>query len=77
MLSGVILSLFPTKELHELPHTYNYPLHLIGEDVSDTRPTALEELVTVRHEGFYQKLDWQHKMPAKKALKTWIADRIK
>jgi hypothetical protein len=76
VLSGVILSLFPIEELHELPYTYNYPLHLLGKDVSETRPSALEDLVTVRHERFYQNPNWQEIIPAKKALKTWIAERI-
>ena len=76
VLSGVILSMFPLEELEELPSTYNYPLHLLEEDVSETRPAALEELVTLRHEGFYQDPNWQRTLPAKKALKTWIADRI-
>ena len=76
VLSGVILSMFPPEELEELPPTYNYPLHLLEEDVSDTRPATIEDLVTVRHEGFYQDSNWQHELPAKKELKMWIADQI-
>jgi hypothetical protein len=76
VLSGVILSLFPKEELHELPHTYNYPLHLMKEDVSNTHPTTLEELVTVRHEAFYQNPNWQTEIPANETLKTWLAERI-
>jgi hypothetical protein len=76
-LSGVILSMFPTEELFELPSTYNYPLHLFNEDVSGARPSTIEELVTIRHEGFYQDADWFKKMPAKESLKKWILDRLK
>ncbi len=75
-LSGVILSSFPTEELQELSSTYNYPLHLLAEDVSNNRPSTLEELVTVRHEGFYQDTDWINKIPAQKSLKKWIADKL-
>lgn len=75
-LSGVILSMYPQEELLELPPTYNYPLHLITDDISDTRPTSLDELVTIRHEGFYQDPDWSTKMPAQKSLKTWIEDML-
>ncbi len=75
-LSGVILSMFPTEELQELPNIYNYPIHLFGEDVSKTKPTTLEELVTIRHEGFYKELDWIKKIPAQEALKKWLADRV-
>ena len=76
VLSGVILSLFPTEELQELPPTYNYPLHLWREDISDIRPSTIEKLVTVRHEGFYENPNWQREIPAKKPLKDWIADRL-
>jgi len=76
VLSGVILSMYPTEELHELPNTYNYPLHLFAEDVSNTRPSTLEELITVRHEGFYEDPERFKKIPAKKALKKWITERL-
>jgi len=76
VLSGVILSLFPKAELQELPPTYNYPLHLFSEDVSKTRPATLEELVTIRHEGFYEDPEWLKQIPAKKALKKWISERV-
>ncbi|MFW9934976.1 MAG: hypothetical protein ACFFDU_05660 [Candidatus Thorarchaeota archaeon] len=75
-LSGVILSSFPTEELQELSSTYNYPLHLFAEDMSNNRPSTLEELVTVRHEGFYQDPDWINKIPAQKSLKKWITDKL-
>ncbi|MFW9832256.1 MAG: hypothetical protein ACFFD8_10830 [Candidatus Thorarchaeota archaeon] len=75
-LSGVILSMFPVKELQELPRTYNYPLHLYSEDISGFRPSTLEELVTVRHEGFYQDSDWFNKIPAGESLKNWMVKQV-
>jgi hypothetical protein len=75
-LSGVILSMFPPEELQELPGTYNYPLHLFQEDVSDNRPSTLEDLVTIRHEGLYQDPDWINSLPAKEPLKKWINQQI-
>ena len=77
VLSGVILSMFPAAELQELPSSYNYPLHLFSEDVSKTRPSTLEELITIRHEGFYDDPEWLKKIPARKALKNWISERVK
>lgn len=76
VLSGVILSTFETDEIIELPATYNYPLHLFDEDVTDNRPSSLDELVTIRHEGFYEDPEWFKKMPAKEPLKKWIAERL-
>jgi len=53
LLSGIVLSTFETDELAELPSTYNYPLHLHAKDVTDHRPSFIEEVVTFRHENFY------------------------
>jgi len=76
ILSGVILSMLTTDEMQELPQTYNYPLHLHTEDITGTRPSGLEELVTFRHEGFYKDPDWSRKMPAGEPIKQWIAERL-
>ncbi len=76
VLSGIILSTLGTEEIQELPPTYNYPLHLHAQDVSEHRPSDLEELVTFRHEGFYEDPEWIRKMPAKESLKHWIAERL-
>jgi hypothetical protein len=75
-LSGVILSMFPTGELQELPNSYNYPFHLLEEDVSAKKPATLEELVTIRHEGFYQDPKWLRNIPAQDSLKQWLSDRL-
>jgi hypothetical protein len=76
VFTGGVLAACSPDEILELPREYNYPLHLHGEDVTEHRPSGLEELVTVRHEGFYSDPDWAGKMPAGEPLKDWIADRL-
>jgi hypothetical protein len=76
LLSGVILSNFETVELAELPSKYNYPLHLHTKDVTDHRPSFIEEVVTFRHENFYHDKEWIKKMPAKQQLRQWLAERV-
>ncbi len=76
VLSGVVLSTLESDEIKELPPKYNYPLHLHAQDVTANRPLCLEELVTFRHEGFYNDPGWIRKMPAKAPLKEWIAERL-
>jgi hypothetical protein len=76
VLSGVIMAALETDEIQELPPTYNYPIHLHGEDITDHRPSSLEELVTIRHEGFYEDTEWFEKMPAGEPLKRWFAERL-
>ena len=77
ILSGVILEMYTEEEIQELPNVYNYPEHLFSEDVTGERPAILDELVTVRHEGFYQDPDWKQKMPASDSLKEWLAEILK
>jgi hypothetical protein len=76
LLSGAILSNFETDELAELPSTYNYPLHLHSKDVTNHRPSFIEEVVTFRHESFYHDKEWIKKMPAKQQLRQWLAERV-
>ena len=76
VFSGVILSTLAWDEIQELPPAYNYPLHLHSEDVTEHRPTIMEELVTIRHEGFYADPEWYEKMPAEEHLRRWIAEHL-
>lgn len=76
VFSGVILSTLARNEIQELPLSYNYPLHLHGEDVTENRPSGMEELVAVRHEGFYEDPGWFEEMPAEEPLKGWIAEHL-
>jgi hypothetical protein len=62
--------------MQELPRIYNYPEHLYQEDVTTSRPVLLDELVTLRHEAFYQDPDWIQKMPASESLKAWFAKKL-
>lgn len=76
VLSGIILAEFPHDELNELTSTYNYPIHLHDEDTTSGKPTSIEEMVTVRHEGFWEEPNWEARMPASVTLKKWLKDRL-
>jgi hypothetical protein len=76
VLSGVIMATQETEEIQELPPVYNYPIHLHSEDVTEHRPSSLEELVTIRHEGFYENPGWMREMPAGEPLKLWFEERL-
>lgn len=52
ILSGILMASLPRNAMQELPPVYNYPLHLYAEDTTGRRPSALEELVTCRYEGW-------------------------
>jgi len=76
VLAGTVLSTLQTNEIKELPTIYNYPLHLYWEDVTENRPSSLEEMITFRYEDFFENLEWRKKIPAKEQLKKWIAERL-
>ena len=77
ILSGTILATFTLEDLYELPRTYNYPIHLHADDATAHRPTCLDDLVTIRHEGFYQDPNWKQTMPASDSLKEWLAEKLR
>jgi hypothetical protein len=76
ILTGVLLSALAPDEMQELPPTYNYPLHLYEEDVTDCRPARLDEIVTCRHEGLAGALEVIDRIPAEASLKQWLTDLI-
>lgn len=76
VLAGTVLSTLQTDEIEELPPTYNYPLHLYWEDITENRPSSLEEMITFRYEDFFENLEWRKKIPAKEQLKKWIAEKM-
>jgi len=76
ILTGVLLSALTRDEMQELPPTYNYPLHLYKEDVTDGRPARLEELVTCRHEGLGNALELIDRIPGEESLKRWLTGQV-
>lgn len=76
VLSGVILSALDRHQMIELPPSYNYPVHLYDQDMNPERPSIIDSLITIRHEGFYLDADWQSKLPASQELKRWLAQRL-
>jgi len=77
VLSAVAVTAVKKEELLELPPTYNYPSHLYEEDKTGNKPVHLEDVVTVRHEGFYEEPDWEEKMPAGEPLKMWLREKLR
>ncbi len=76
ILTGVILSKINSKKIYELPVSYNYPFHLHNVDITSKRPNSMNEMITIRHEGFYNNSNWFEKFPAHNSLKVWIHEKI-
>jgi hypothetical protein len=76
VLAGVVLSSFSPAQLHELPESYNYPLHLHAEYPPEFRPAKLNELVTCRYETFDELRKTLGFMAVDEQVKAWILFRI-
>ncbi|TFF95812.1 hypothetical protein EU546_02630 [Candidatus Thorarchaeota archaeon] len=77
ILTGVILKMMKRDDMLELPSTYNYPVHLHYDDETPERPHLIDDLTTVRHEGFHKNPDWSSSLPAGNELKQWIKDALR
>jgi len=73
VLAGMILNQFDQTELLELPENYNYPAHLWIQDKTDQRPNSLDKMITLRHEGFYNDMDWQSRIPLSRDHVKWLS----
>ena len=51
ILSGLILNKHSKSEMIELPKSYNYPLHLHGQNLRNDKPETFDHLTTVRYEN--------------------------
>ena len=76
ILSGIILNRLKQEELVELSALYNYPVHLHQEDKTADRPSAMDDTVTFRHEGFYAHENWSNTFPASEEIKQWLSSII-
>ena len=76
VLAGVVLSYLEYAELCELPHSYNYPLHLYEQHQASHRPSSLDQLVTIRYENFSQEAGWAQKIPGSKRRVKWLTERV-
>jgi hypothetical protein len=71
VLAGVVLNSLKRDQLRELPRGYNYPVDLFGVDDTGFRPRMMDDVITFRHEEFYEE-NWRQLPPASDGLTQWI-----
>lgn len=76
ILSGVMMQLFPTQDLLQLPEAINYPLHLHDEYPEECRPASLGELTTARYETVVALLSALGYLPVDPSLSSWLEEQI-
>ncbi|MBN1682363.1 hypothetical protein JW865_02280 [Candidatus Bathyarchaeota archaeon] len=76
ILTGVILSNYSRDELFEFSSNYNYPIHLIDEDVTKIKPHSMDELITLRHEGLEDYTNWSKHLFIRKNFNEWLHKHI-
>ena len=76
VLAGTILSRLPKYSLQELPYRVNYPLHMHKNYPADRKPALMNELVSARHDTFFNEEDWREIFPREEPLKSWLEDQL-
>jgi hypothetical protein len=76
VLSGVMMHRYSIDELHELPETVNYPLHLHDEYPDKHKPNTLNELTTCRFETIQDLKLGLKKVKAEPPIKEWLDSRL-
>lgn len=76
VLTGIILSNLEKEEIFEFSQSYNYPLHLFNEDVNENRPLNLNNMITIRHEGFFEDPHWRNTIHLGDSFKEWISAKL-
>jgi hypothetical protein len=72
VLAGTILSTMQQGELHEFPHTVNYPLHMHTDYPARRKAALMNDLITCRHEAVFDDPGWQSKIQIKEPLLSWL-----
>jgi hypothetical protein len=76
VLAGVVLHSLLPAQLHELPESYNYPLHLHANYPPDFHITKLSDLVTCRYETFEELKKTLALITVDEPVRTWVMSRI-
>lgn len=75
VLSATVIASINQKEIKQLPYIVNYPLHMHSQYPADRRPQSINELITLRYEGFFSKPNWRDKIQVEPPLEDWLAER--
>ena len=76
VLSVVICKLLEREQLYQLPYNVNYPLHMHSKFPPDSKTNSLNELVTCRHDGYFETKDWQSTITIHEPLKSWLNQNL-
>ena len=72
VLAGTILAHADSRELQELPHLVNYPLHMHAQYPADRRPASLNQTITCRYDVFFEDKDWERGIAIREPLRSWL-----
>lgn len=75
-LAALICRELRREEVLLYPYGINYPLNLHESYPAEHRPARLDDLVTCRHEHFFDDPAWVRKAGASTALAGWLRERF-
>ena len=76
VLSVILIQRLEIDQFMALPYKVNYPLHMHSQYPADLKVNNLNELITCRHDGFFEKNDWKAGISIKAPLSSWLKENI-
>jgi hypothetical protein len=73
-----VVNLLERDKMIELPATYNYPVLFEKMFASDLQFDSLEDVVTLRHEGYFNdaESDWSLELKGPEHVISWLKERF-
>ena len=76
VLSVILCKQVQENQFMQLPYKINYPLHMHFQYPANLKVNNLDELITCRHDGFFEKKDWQTAISIREPLFIWLKENI-
>jgi hypothetical protein len=72
VLACVLLSRVRRERRLELPHLVSFPLHMHRDYPGELRPATIDDLITCRHDEYFESDDWRRDPFIPEKTREWI-----
>jgi hypothetical protein len=76
VLSVILCQRLEESQFFKLPYKINYPLHMHSQYPAKLKARKLNELITCRHDRFFEKPGWESEIPIDEPLLGWLRENI-
>lgn len=76
LLAVILCQCLEKDQFIQLPYKVNYPLHMHSQYPADLKVNNLNDLITCRHDGFFEDKDWEAGISINEPLSSWLKENI-